>query len=188
MYAAQFGIGRRNDGRLELRLEASMLNGTLYSLRLDGTGDDPDEAKFLGWLRDIRVTQDPGPAEFARGERYERMLQATVEFEAKQAVKKEDPAAVAAAQQAVLDALGAGKRYQLAMGGPEGIYTIEIQLENNILVKRETGKELEIDRYSTREEMMAFLRSYFLTAACKDTFPHKPPEVEIWKYVGYQLK
>src|SRR5438094_7051869 len=81
-------IGRRKDGRIELRLEASILNGALYSLRLDGTRDGPDEAKFLGWLRDIHVTQYPGSLEFATGERYERMLQATLDFEAKQAAKK----------------------------------------------------------------------------------------------------
>jgi hypothetical protein len=37
--------------------------------------------------------------------------------------------------------------------------------------------------------MLAFMRSCFNDAACKDTYPQKPSEAEIWKiHIGYQLK
>ena len=181
-------------GRIELRFEASTLNGTLYSLRFDAAcgRDLCDEAEFLAdserafyyWLRDIHVTQDPGEIEFAAGERYDRLVRMTLEFEARQAAIREDPEAIAAAQQAVLTALRAGKCY--ALGHSEGV--TRVQFEAGVLVHRQLGVENSVKTYTTEADMLAFLRSYFDYDACKDTRPHKPPEVEIWKYIGYQLK
>ena len=181
-------------GRIELRFESSMLNGTLYSLRFDAVRrrDFSDESRFHAdserafqhWLRHIHVTQDPGEVEWASGERYDRLVRMTLEFEAKRAAIKEDPAAIAAAQQAVLAALRAGKCY--AVGHHEGV--TRVQMEGDLLVKRETGEENSAEFYSGEEEMLRFLRGYFDYDARKDTHPHKPPETEIWKYIGYQLK
>jgi hypothetical protein len=36
--------------------------------------------------------------------------------------------------------------------------------------------------------MLSFLRSYFDFDARRDTLPHKPPETEIWKFIGYQFQ
>jgi hypothetical protein len=50
------------------------------------------------------------------------------------------------------------------------------------------GESLSVETYASEPEMLAFLRSYFDFDACRDTYPHKPPEAEIWKYIGYQIK
>lgn len=173
-------------GRIELRLEGSMLNGTLYSLRFDAVADYAD--RFNNWLRDLGVTDDPRNMEFATGARYDELVRMALEFEAKRAAFTEDESAIAAARAAVLDALRGGRRYRRALGGPEGIYEITIQWEDGRLVKREIGENEKVEIYATEAEMVAFLRSYFDFEARKDTLPHKPPETEIWKYIGYQLK
>jgi hypothetical protein len=173
-------------GRIELRLESSTLNGTLYSLRFDGAADHTE--RFRDWLRDLGVIDDPGNVEYASGARYDELVRMALEFEAKKAAVKEDLSKIAAARDAVLDALRGGKRYRRAEGGPEGIFVTTIQWEGDRLVKREIGETETVEIYSTEADALAFLRSYFDFDACRDTFPHKPPETEIWKYIGYQLK
>jgi hypothetical protein len=173
-------------GPIELRLEAAMLNGTLYSLRFDALTDFGE--RFRDWLLNLAVADDPQHVEFGLTPRYQELVRMTLAFEAQRAAIREDDAAIADACQAVLRALRSGKRYQYTAGGPEGIRRILIQLEDGLLVKRETGEQETVETWPTEHEMLAFLRAYFDFAACRDTFPHKPPETEIWKYIGHQLK
>jgi hypothetical protein len=79
-------------GRIELRLEGSMLNGTLYSLRFDAVADYAE--RFRNWLRDLAVTDDPRNIEFAAGPRYDELVRIALEFEAKRAAVKEDKSAI----------------------------------------------------------------------------------------------
>ena len=186
--------GERNSsvfrGRIQLRLEAATLNGILYSLEFAAiiSGDSAgkvDEA-FALWLKHMHVTDNPGPAEFAAGERYTELIQKALEMEAKYAPKPEDAEAVRAEQQKVLNALRGGKRYTEIWA--HGRSSLQILFEGPNLVKRISSENPSAEIFFTEEQMLAFLRSYFDFAACRDTFPHKPPETVIWKYIGHQLR
>lgn len=181
-------------GRIELRLEGSILIGTLYSLKYEAARgrDLYDEARFLAdsdrafhyWLRDFGVTQSTRSMEFATGDRYHRLVEAAIAFEEKQTAIHEDESEIAGAQQAVIAALRSGKRY--TQSDHEGITSI--QFEGDVLVKRRTGEETSMESYETPEAIMSFLRTYFDWEACRDTRPHRPPEVEIWKFICQQLR
>ena len=40
----------------------------------------------------------------------------------------------------------------------------------------------------TDEEMIRFLRTHFDWESRRDTYPHKPPELDVWKYIERQLR
>ena len=47
---------------------------------------------------------------------------------------------------------------------------------------------VEGESYVTEAEMLQYLRSYFDYDSRKGSIPHKPPVLEIWKYIGAQFK
>ena len=186
-------------GRVELRFEAP----SVYSLHFHAARDhgarghlppkrgskfaevgileEPsfiaDSSRVFGaWTSDLKALAH---TEFPRDETYDHLVREAIETDVRQAAQVEDPELINAAQQALLDALRAHKRYGSC--SKEGV--VVVQMEGGSLVRRETGDENSEERYESRSEMLTFLRNYFNWEATRDTIPHKPPELEIWRFI-----
>ena len=185
-------------GRMELRFEACYPDKLLYSLRLEAA-DSPDsgaEAKFFAdagrafdyWLSEMQITPEPAPLDLTLGNQYEGVVRETLNFEAAASVKlaqqEADTAGIACAQEAVLAKLRTGKQYRV--GHKEG--TTTLNLEGGVLIKWDRGEEDVEERLGTGLEILRSLRSYFNHGACMASYPHKPPEIEIWNYIGDQFQ
>ena len=138
------------------------------------------EKAFNAWTSNLPVANLPGPGGSPGGEDYERLVREAVEWDAAQAAASEDQNAIAAVQQGVLDALRAGKQFRSS--SKEGM--LAIRMNGGTLLRQEWGEQESSDRYTTQPEMLTFLRNYFDFEACSDTVPHKPPELEIWKFIA----
>jgi hypothetical protein len=167
-------VRQRRDDRLELRLEAFDA-AWAHSTRCAWMEPRGHPTNSISWLGSRTSTSRGILAKwkFATGERYDVMVQKALEFEAKQATKTNDPAAIAAAPRRCSTHLGQANGTGAPWAIPKGICTIEIEIENGVLVKHKTGERQNIETYSTREGMLKFLRSYFLFDACKDTHPQR---------------
>ena len=181
-------------GPIELRLEGCGVKGNLYSITFHAEQDRKisERAKFLTksemafqrWMEDLPTAISLDGMKLGTGEKYEELAQQAREWDAKQAAIVEDPAEIAAAQKAVLDEFRAGKEFFSA--NKEG--AVWIRMEDGVLARRSIGEDESVTYYPTEPEMIAFVRKYFDWDARRDTLPHKPPEAEIWKFIGAQLK
>jgi hypothetical protein len=189
--------GRRSydlTGPIELRLEGCGVNGNLYSLTFHAAQERKisertkfltrSEMAFQKWMCDLNTTSSADGLKLGSGERYEQLVQAAREWDAHQATIIEDPAEIAAAQKAVLDEFRAGKGFFRT--NKEGAHWIRI--EDGVFASRSIGEDESVTYYQTEPEITAYLRQHFNWDARRDTLPHKPPEAEIWKYIGKQLK
>lgn len=177
---------------LELRLIAVLPDSVWYSL-----DDDmwlprswSTEAKFRSdadrtfdyWTRNLRKG-DPGSLDSASQELYEQMTRETLEREAQTANRKEDEAAIRAIQQAILAALRNGKRFGTAHheGGTR------LYFSGAAFVKEEFGMEESLTNFAGDEDMLTCLRNFYDWESRKATYPHKPPELDVWKFIQREL-
>lgn len=185
-------------GLMQLRLEGCPDGKLLYSFGFDAaaSSDSREDAKFAAdaerafqyWLEGMALAGVPSESDRARDEAYEAVVRQTLDFEAAEAEtlarQEDDEAAIVGAQQAVLVKLRTGARY--AISHHEGMTTLA--MHEGALMRRDSGEVEMVGTYGTEPEILKYLRSYFDYDARKDSIPHKPPEVEIWKYIGTQLK
>jgi hypothetical protein len=180
--------------RLQLRLEAVYQERIEYSLHLDAylskVWYEEDEfiatadRAFEWWIRDLQTAPQPRTVEQPSAERYAQLVRETLEQEAKDAAQVEDQDPIRTAQTAVLDALRHGKRFLSAHHEGGSV----ISFDGKIYVKENYGEEEGRTEIPTDEEMIRFLREYFAWQSRRDTYPHKPPELDVWKFIERQLR
>ena len=49
------------------------------------------------------------------------------------------------------------------------------------------GEEESETEYATDGDVLKFIRNFYDWESRKETFPHRPPEVEVWNYIQRQL-
>lgn len=174
---------------ITLRLEAIIAGKRLYSLHLAFKSPrnwvDEDEffvnskRTFDYWCGQLKVAGDEIPWDQASAELLEQEVKRTLEAEAAAERAVVDSAPIREVQQQVLEAIRKGGRFYL--GHKEG--TINIYFNGKDFVRRDEGEDPQFIRYESEEEFLKAMRNFHDWDARKDTYPHSPPEVEVWKFI-----
>ncbi|WP_321473047.1 hypothetical protein [uncultured Paludibaculum sp.] len=136
-----------------------------WSLRLEcGSGDS-------GWTDELKPL-------------YDRQVQASLAQEEGEAQAKEDPKPVEAIQRAVLAALRKGKSFRTAH--KEGGSILSFNGRN--FVREDYGEEPDKRVYGSEAEMLQAVRNFYDWESRRDYYPHKPPALEVWRYIQDQLR
>ena len=112
---------------------------------------------------------------------YEEWLRDTIERESQKA--PEDTEAIAAVQQEIVAALKRGMRF--ATAHKEGGSTIGFHLGG--FYREDYGEDPASIRYSEADFLTA-IRSFYDWDSRRDHYPHRPPELDVWKFILGQLR
>ncbi len=115
---------------------------------------------------------------------YEQQVQASLAQEERAARMKEDPKAIAALQEAVLAALREGKRLSTAHKEGGSIFSFQ----GRSFIRSDYGDEPGLREYASDAEMVQALREFYDWESRRGCYPHRPPEVEVWRYIQRQLR
>jgi hypothetical protein len=177
----------------ELRFEAALPERNLYSLHVEATAPRQwfseadfrrDAARaFEYWTRDLKTTARPGFLDSASRDLYEERVAATLERESQEANREEDEAPIRAVQQAVLEELRKGKSFRTAHheGGTR------IYFDGRRFVKSTCGEEQSRQVFDSEDQILAFIRSFYDWESRRDAYPHRPPELEVWRFIRKEL-
>ena len=114
---------------------------------------------------------------------FERVMRDALSREADQAKSKEDEAPIAELHRAVLDGLRAGKRYMES--NKEGVTTF--RFEDGEFVRQHIGDWEESQVFADSGALLADLRRFYDWDTKRETYPHSPPEAEVWRYILRRL-
>lgn len=178
--------------RVALTFEAAFPDRNLYSLRLaaetpagwttpERQHEDAGRA-FRHWLRDAQTTAAPAWSA-ALADAYAGRVRAAVEQE-EQARAPHDPGPVAELQRAILQALAAGRHF--ATAHKEG--GTVIRQSGDRFVSQEYGESDERRVFAQPAEFLEYLRNFYDWESRRDTYPHRPPEVEVWTFIQSRLR
>jgi len=182
-------IGRE----VQLRFEAALPDGNWYSFRVAAWVPRTwyTEAEFLGnadgsfgyWIRSLQTAPALGPLDAASQDLYDRRAREAVEMEARLASEKEDMAPVTALKQEILAALRNGMSFYTAHheGGTR------IYFDGKAFVRSEYGEVESFKVLGTDEEALERIRDLYDWESRKGSFPHRPPELEVWRFIRGQL-
>jgi hypothetical protein len=120
----------------------------------------------------------------ASREFYAQQMRDSIERERDLARRVEDPDPILAIQKAVLAALREGKRFSTAHkeGG-----TI-LRFNGKVFERSNYGEDTTLTQFATDQEMIASIRAFYDWESRRDSYPHRPPELEVWKYIQRQLR
>jgi hypothetical protein len=179
---------------LQLRFEAALPTGSLYSLedaawtpRSWFTEDEfltDVQDTFQYWTRDLQGAPALGSMEGASETLYEERVRETLARESEEGGRKEDATAIHTVQQAVLAALRKGK----TLGNTHHEGGTRLYFNGKKFVKEIFGVEEALNEFGTDEEMVACLRSFYDWDSRQETYPHRPPELDVWKFIQHELE
>lgn len=175
-----------------LRLESVDSERYLYSLHMEAsasarwfTQEKLEELADRAWQRWTSAWQIVPPQPLPRDEAlYQRAVRDALSREADSTNRKEDKAAIAAARQAALDELRAGKR--CVESNKEGITSF--RFEGGEFVRNHVGDWEERRVFSDGDALLADLRQFYDWDTKRETYPHSPPEAEVWQYILRRLR
>jgi hypothetical protein len=179
---------------VQLRFEAALPKGNWYSLHLAAWVPRTwyTEPEFLGnadnsfgyWIHNLQTAPTLGLLDAASQELYDQRVHDAVDKEVKRAGEKEDPAPAEAAKQEILAELRNGKSFRTAHH--EGGTTI--YFDGKTFVHSTYGEEESLTVLGTDEEALASIRQLYDWESRKGSFPHPPPELEVWQFIQRQLR
>jgi hypothetical protein len=106
-----------------------------------------------------------------------------VDKEVRRANEKEGPAPIIALKQEILTALGNGRSFRTAHH--EGGTTI--YFDGKAFVCSEYGEVEFFKVLGTEDEAVDCMRELYDWESRKGSFPHRPPELEVWGFIQRQL-
>ena len=178
---------------IRLRFEAALPNGNWYSFNLAAWVPRTwyTEAEFLRnadgafefWVRNLQTAPSLGLLDSASKELYDQRVVEAAEEEAKLANQKEDPAPVTAVKQEILAELRKGRSFRTAHH--EGGTTI--YFDGKTFVCSEYGESESLTALATEAEALNRVREMYDWESRKGSFPHRPPELEVWEFIRRQL-
>jgi hypothetical protein len=182
-------IGRE----VQLRFEAALPNGNWYSLRVTSWVPRTwyTEAEFRGyadrsfgyWILSLPIAPTPGLLDASSRELYDQRVHEAVDKEARRANEKEDPAPVIALKQEILAALRNGRSFRTAHHeGGTSIY-----FDSKTFVCSEYGEVESFKILGTDDEALDRIKQLYDWESRKGSFPHRPPELEVWGFIQRQL-
>jgi len=182
-------IGRE----VQLRFEAALPDGNWYSLRVTAWVPRAwyTETEFRGyadrafgyWIRNLKTAPTPGLLDAASRELYDQRVHEAVDKEARRANAREDPAPVIALKQEILAALRNGMSFRTAHH--EGGTTI--CFDGKTFVRTEYGEVESLKVLGTDEEALECIMELYDWESRRGSFPHRPPELEVWAFIRQQL-
>jgi hypothetical protein len=119
----------------------------------------------------------------ASREFYEQQAKEAIDYELELAGRVEDPNPIIALQKTVLAALRDGKQFRTAH--KEGGTILFFNGKN--FVREEYGEDPSVTEFASDEQMIECIRRFYDWDSRKETYPHRPPEVEVWMYIQGQL-
>ena len=182
-------IGR--DGRL--RFEAALPKGNWYSLQVTAWVPNTwntevefhshaDKA-FEHWTSNLQTAPTLGLLGGASQEVYTRRVHDALDEEARRASEKEDPVPIVVLKHEILDDLRNGASFRTSHH--EGGTTIAF--DGKVFIRSEYGEQTSSKMLSTDEETLDCIEALYDWESRKDTFPHRPPEHEVWRFIQRQL-
>jgi hypothetical protein len=182
-------IGRN----VRLRFEAALPKGNWYSLQITAwvpnTWNSETEfhsyadKAFEHWTSNLQTAPTLGLLGDASKELYTRRAQDAVDEEARRTSEKEDPAPVTALKHEILDGLRSGASFRTSHH--EGGTTI--YFDGKTFIRSEYGEQTSSRVLTTDEETLDCIQALYDWESRKDTFPHRPPELEAWRFIQRQL-
>ena len=179
---------------IQLELDAARPNENWYTLHVRAwvPRDWYKESEFLAytdrafehWTRTLQMGSAPGLLESVVGKLYEDRMREAILKEEQLRNKTEDPAPIKALQQAVLVALRSGKAFRTAHheGGTVLFF------DGTRFAREDWGIEPAFKTFANDDEMIACVREFYDWDSRKDTYPHRPPELEVWRFIQSQLR
>jgi hypothetical protein len=179
---------------VQLRFEAALPKGNWYSLHLSAWVPRTwyAEAEFRGnadkafgyWTSNLQTSPDLGNLDTASQELYDRRAREAVEKEVRRASEKEDPAPVLALKQEILAELRNGKSFRTAHSeGGTSIY-----FDGKTFVRSTYGEDVSFKVLGTEDEALDSIRELYDWESRRGSFPHPPPELDVWRFIQRQLK
>lgn len=125
-----------------------------------------------------------GDASTGNGERYAIQIELATDREFEAAMRVEDFAGIAKVQLAVLDALRQG----LYLGSCHHEGGTRLFFSQGKFWREDFGMEPGREEYRTPEEMILSIRNFFDWDSRRAYYPHRPPELDVWKYIENALQ
>jgi len=183
-------IGRE----VQLRFEAALPNGNWYSLHVSAWVPHTwyTEIEFRrnadraweSWVRNLQTDSSLGPLDSASQELYDHRVREAVEEEERIASRKEDPAPIMALQQEILSELRKGRSFRTAHHeGGTSIY-----FDGKTYVCSEYGEVESLKALESENEALDRIKELYDWESRKGSFPHRPPELEVWEFIQRQLR
>ena len=176
-----------------LRFEAALPDGNWYRLSIvswvpktwytEAEFRAYAERGFQHWTQVLKASPEPGPLESASRALYDSRVREAVEEE-RLANQPEDMAPVRVIQQDVLAALRNGRSFRTAHheGGTD------LGFNGKNFFRSTYGVEESLVEFSSDDEMIDCLRQFYDWDSRKGTYPHRPPELEVWEFIRGQLR
>ena len=178
---------------ITLRLEAVFPTERLYSLHLvfKGSRNWLLEAEFLEksksvfdyWCTKLKVPTEEIPWAQASPVLLEQEIRSTLAVETEAASKREDPVPIAAVQQKILASIRSG--YMFRQSHKEG--NTRIYFDGTNFVRLDEGEYPDFVTYPTEAEFLTAIRHWHDWKARHHTYPHSPPELEVWRFIQSEL-
>jgi hypothetical protein len=182
-------IGRE----VRLRFEAALPEGNWYSFHVaawvprtwytEAEFRAYADRSFAFWVRNLQTAPALPIPEASSRELYDRRVHEAVDEETRRANEREDPAPVEALKQEILAALRSGRQFRTAHH--EGVTSI--YFDGKTFVRSEYGETVSLRALGTAEEALECIRELYDWESRKGTYPHRPPELEVWRFIQAQL-
>ena len=114
---------------------------------------------------------------------YEQQVRESIEHDEAQARAVEDPDPIVAIQNKVLMALRKGKQFRTAHHEGGSI----LSFNGQTFQREDYGEYPDLKQFATDQEMIECIRAFYDWESRRETYPHRPPELEVWKYIERQL-
>jgi hypothetical protein len=154
----------------------------LYVFRLLGSGESARRS-FDHWT--LRLQCCPPVRDLSDHSRtfYDQQVRESIEHEEAEARRVEDPDPIIALQKKMLAALRDGRQFRTSHheGG-----TI-LYFNGKTFLREDFGEYPDVKEFATDAEMIACIRAFFDWESRRETYPHKPPELDVWKFIERQL-
>jgi hypothetical protein len=178
---------------VQLRFEAALPGGNWYSLRVTAWVPHTwyTEAEFRRnvnpasdhWTRILHGLPEIGTLEGASQELYDKLAHDALEKEARRAAEKEDLAPAIAIKQQILSEMRNGKSFRTIHH--EGGTTI--YFDGKSFIRSEYGEQESNEVLGTEDEVLRDIRALYDWESRKDSFPHPPPERDVWLFIQKQM-
>ena len=178
---------------IRLCFEAALPSGNWYSLQLSAWVPRTwyTEAEFRRnadtafefWTRKLQTVPSPGRLDSASRELYDRRVREAAEEESRLASLKEDPTPVSALKQEILAELRMGRSFRTAHheGGTRIYY------DGQTFICSTYGEEESLRVLGTEDEVLDCIRGLYDWDSRKESYPHRPPELDVWRFIQRQL-
>jgi len=178
---------------VRLCFEAALPKGNWYSLQVTAwvpkswytvtEFQSYADKAFEHWTSNLQTAPTLGLLGGASQELYAQRIHDAVEEEARRASEKEDPLPVTALKHQILEDLRNGASFRTAHH--EGGTTISF--DGKAFIRSEYGEQTSSKVLSTDEETLDCIEALYDWESRKGTFPHRPPELEVWRFIQRQL-